>query len=913
MKKLILRLFVFTILGVAGYFAYQYYSFEDQEVWQLIPEDAFAIIEVDDASVEWADIEKSALGKLTNKLDFSESTSKELERINSILKPEGYSVQELLANKKLTFSMHQKLDGSYATLIYLPVLREDLTLLNTINKDYKSNSEACKTIRFEDKWYMGYSQGDYTVYAYNYNSIIIFSSSQEVIKKAIIRTTKLDNKAELLENKRFHEEFEADNSKITLYLKMGVFFKGLKPYFKEETHALLEALSRFEDNAFLDVSLDESSLELSGFSHSTDDQMSYLSSFEEQKADRLFLQNYIPLRSVLVNFWHLNKGSEFELNLTNYWENVNSEMTNDRKELSSNFDIQIAQLNQHIKGQVAYALLSNNVADLDKILLVQIDNMEEVQALLNEFAYKMSSSDVVKKTYHGDEIVRLELFDFPAIMLGEYYTGFDNSYFCVKDGFLMVSNEEESLQAYLDDLAGGRVWNRSLQRTVFVDERMVSSNFGYFADLPKLKAFFKKNLSDKGREYYKEYEYQINQLEDVLVQISADSPGKFYTDVVVEFGVGDVQNEDEDIIQEVVTNTEYKELFSIGMDTSILTKPVLVKNYKTKTLDILIQTSDYKLHNVSQKGEVLWSRQLDTIMLPEAFEMDFYTNGKLQYLFATKKSVYLLDRLGNPVEGFPFGLPDGNDIETVSLFDYDNNRKYRILASDGSGLLFLFNKEGKSLGGWSPLEVGSSLVQAARHLRVRGKDFILAVEEEGKVNLFNRRGEKAAGFPIDLGEKVVGQVHVDLGKSLSTSFIKVLSQSGKITSINLMGASSEDEFWMEGEKPSLIVESGGDDFVLRNEAGGKDLFFKSDRHDLHDRDVQGQNAQFYTFNGERMLVFSGGKESKLEMIVNQSNVAPEGLLSDYEVGVLYSKRKNIFQVYMVHGKQLQLVQFDGIR
>ncbi len=908
MKKTIISLALVTTFALAGYFAYQYYSFGNQNIWKLIPEDAFAIIEIDDISKEWTTIENSPLAKMTTSLPFSKGTTAELERISDVLKKEGFNINDLLAGKRLTFSMHQKDDGSYATLIYLPVERADISCLKEINKDYKSNSNACKTSSYNGRWYMGYSQGDYTVYAYDYNASVIFSSSEELIKKAIARTNKIDTEVDILENKRYHETNEANTSKISLYLKTGVFLKGLKPYFTEESHALIEALGRFEDNAFLDVSIDEAGLSLNGFSHSSDNKKSYLSNFENQEANRFFLENYIPLRATLVNFWHITDGSQFEYKLSKYWESNNSKYTKERKDLVSNFDIQLTQLNQQIQGQVAYLQLKNQVADLDEIALIHVNDAEEVKTILEDIAYKMSSSEVTKETYEGNEIIELELYDFPALMLGEYYTGFDKTYFCLKDDYLIMSNENHVVKAYLDDLKKGSVWKRSLSKTVYVEENMIESNFGLYLDIPQTKNFFKENLSPLGKSYYEEYESQINQVEKVLLQISTGENGQFYTALSLETGNNNTENDDEEIIAEIITSHEYKELLNIELDTTIITKPILVKNYKTKTLDVLVQTADFKLYNISRKGDIIWSLQLDTTLIQKAFEVDYYTNGKLQYLLTTHKQVYLIDRLGNIVEGYPFALPNKEAIETISLFDYDANRKYRILLSDAQGQLYLFDKTGKNLAGWNPLKLNAPLVEAPKHIRVRGRDFIIAIEKSGIINIVNRRGEKVSGFPIALKESVTGNIHVEVNNSMGTSIIKVLTNSGKVMSVNLMGKYSEDEFWMKGEAPSLLSESGGSNYLLRNELTGKELFFTSDRLELHSQDIDNSIAQYYTFNDRDVLVISGEKTSDFKMIVDKVNIAPEGLSSEQEVGILYSKRKNIFQIYMVSGKTMQLIQ-----
>ena len=58
----------------------------------------------------------------------------------------------------------------------------------------------------------------------------------------------------------------------------------------------------------------------------------------------------------------------------------------------------------------------------------------------------------------------------------------------------------------------------------------------------------------------------------------------------------------------------------------------------------------------SSKGNILWKRQLGGIILDNINQIDFYKNKKIQYVFNTEDSLYIIDRLGQNVEDFPPSL-----------------------------------------------------------------------------------------------------------------------------------------------------------------------------------------------------------------------------------------------------------------
>ena len=106
-----------------------------------------------------------------------------------------------------------------------------------------------------------------------------------------------------------------------------------------------------------------------------------------------------------------------------------------------------------------------------------------------------------------------------------------------------------------------------------------------------------------------------------------------------------------------------------------------------------------------------------------------YKNQKLQYLFATKNKVYCIDRKGNDVENYPYSVKHGEgEINTLSVIDYDGSKNYRVLVSKTDGTVVLYDITGADLEGWNPKKFDTKLSQPGKHVRVRGKDFILIAE-----------------------------------------------------------------------------------------------------------------------------------------------------------------------------------------
>ena len=73
-------------------------------------------------------------------------------------------------------------------------------------------------------------------------------------------------------------------------------------------------------------------------------------------------------------------------------------------------------------------------------------------------------------------------------------------------------------------------------------------------------------------------------------------------------------------------------------------------------------------------------------------QVDLYKNGRFQMVFSTENRVYVLDIIGKDVGPFPLKFKD-KITQAVSVFDYDKNRNYRFLVTQGQSLLMYDGKE----------------------------------------------------------------------------------------------------------------------------------------------------------------------------------------------------------------------------
>jgi hypothetical protein len=159
-------------------------------------------------------------------------------------------------------------------------------------------------------------------------------------------------------------------------------------------------------------------------------------------------------------------------------------------------------------------------------------------------------------------------------------------------------------------------------------------------------------------------------------------------------------------------------------------------------LEIMVQDNSFQLHQLSSEGKINWSFNVGEAIISEVSQVDVLGNGKYQYLFNSKQKLFLVDREGKNVEGFPVEFP-AEATAGVNVFDYDNNRNYRCFVPLGDGKVVVYDKNGKLVEGWNFLGTESEVTTPVQHFRIKGKDYIVFKDKQ-TIYIQNRRGEDIA-------------------------------------------------------------------------------------------------------------------------------------------------------------------------
>jgi hypothetical protein len=197
-----------------------------------------------------------------------------------------------------------------------------------------------------------------------------------------------------------------------------------------------------------------------------------------------------------------------------------------------------------------------------------------------------------------------------------------------------------------------------------------------------------------------------------------------------------------------VVKEEIRQIAAIKLNADIATIPVLLKSHLRNQMEIVVQDEKNVLHLYSTSGKLIWKKQLEGRILGKIEQVDLFKNGNLQMAFSTQNSLQIIDRTGKTVKPFPLEFKD-EITQPLAVLDYDNNRNYRFVITQGAEIIML-DRKGKTVTGFNFKKAASEILQSPKHIRIKNKDYIVIPETGGKLHILSRQGNSR----ISVKEKI---------------------------------------------------------------------------------------------------------------------------------------------------------------
>lgn len=814
------------ILLVLGILLFTQCSPKDLETSSLlvfVPENASIVLKINDFKTLATVLEQNDLLQKIQKLDASVKLSKSVSALRYVA-PQQESLLSFVTD-------------SLQVTDFIFVSNDTTTYLDLSN----ITDKTIETLQFE-----GYAITKYTVEGISFYTGT--GGNKEVLSSSL---NELKNLLTTLSDKTYNAKLNEFYS-LSDKTKLGHLWIDLNKsdlFWQYMIHTTQNHFpSSFADWLFLDISLDNEGLSLSGISTVQEDTKNYLNLFSNTK----------PLANATFSMVPKDANSFSSYTFDNY------------RTFSANQSIYLEQKSTADSLFNTVEEFGTAFMNDQQIVLLKTYGTDE----LTDYLKQIRSNTI---DFQGNEIWELNETRFIADRLRSHIPDFKSNYACILENTLVFAGDQGSLEQVITAFKSE---NTITETALFKDLQQIvthESTLLCAANALGLEGMLERNGFNAMAK-----EVNAINFSDYLFgsQIVADE-GFFHTSYFIKKRGG------------VTTNHPISPVFKIPFESNLALGPQFVLNHRTKKGELIVQDVDNVLYLLSTEGNILWKKQLESAVQGRIHQVDLFKNGNLQLAFTTGNQFLVLDRNGKTVAPFTFDFPQGN-LNPLAVFDYDGKKDYRFVVTQNNSV-YMYNNQGKIVNGFKYTKAGANIMETPQHFRINRKDYLVFKLADNTLKIVNRVGKER----IPVKEKIAFSANPVV---LFENKITVSATDGTLYQINPNGSVTKkslglnNDHGMDATSKTLAIIN--DNILsIRGKKTSLDLgvyskpsiFYIGDKIYVSVTDIQNQKSYLFDSQSEPIPGFPIFGVSTVDMFNMDGDKKPELVIKDQENSLVVYK------------------------
>lgn len=811
MKKLLVGLVVLiALLGGGGIY---WYTLQKPNVvsepTDAIPTDAVLVVNYPDINTLWDTFEEQ---------DYYESVFpiEELNRffsrnllLDSIIRYDP-DLKKLLGTSTVWSSYHLSNSDSLSVLHVIQPSKNDIQLLSRLNGAIgKAGIVSAIKLGEREGFRLVVAEPYFSMYITLANGLILAASSESLLNASIAQLSKANG---LIDDETFASASKAagKNVEANVFINYGSMPDYLKRILKPTVLYSEEEVSEFASWTELDVSLKKNGITLNGFTYTTDSLEQFSGLFLNQDPQPIDFPDKLPSNTASFVFYGIDDLISFSADYRNLLsskgrlrpleaslDSINNKYGIDLEQnilawMGNSYGVCITEPRTTSFAEQTYWVFEARSSGLAKKLLFD----------LGKTLAEKNGEDVFSSSANGIEIGQLQLKGILSEIFGDGYEDFSDPYFMVLEDFVVFASTEASLTEYLQFIQADRTLAKELAFSRFIQDLSSSYNIFTYHHLGRSKNVLNSYLNRNATEVLEKNQKVVQEFEAIGTQITTTGQS-FYSNVFLKYNP--------------LWKESVESFWKAQLDAEPQIKPVFVKNHLSDETEVLVQDQNNQLYLFNLVGQELFKRELPEPIESEPKQVDAFKNGKLQFIFNTKNYIYLIDRNGNDVDGFPVELDSPAETE-LSVIEYDGKRNYRLLITCKNKKIYNYEISGKRTNGWRHNKASDPTIHPFQHLLVRGKDYLITGESNGKIHLLDRRGKNR----VRVKERVTPSKnnHLQTFRSSESAFtgVYITDEEGLIHRISLDGDVQSMDLGKFSQEHHFILADlnadGGPEFIF---------------------------------------------------------------------------------------------------
>jgi hypothetical protein len=891
---------IFISAGIFGYLYYQKLKVPTAAAINAIPTNASLVIQIKKANKVWQSLqENNLIWKDLIATPYFAQLNNYAIWLDSLVNEHG-GLEDALENSSLFISYHEtdSLNSGFLFSLSTPPDVEEKYLDEIVKTSVGPSNYFSQRINGGSIIYETKNKTDNKVFSYAIKKgVFVASFNPKILDLAI---EQLNANTSLLNNLDFDRVYKTINteSEINLIYNYKSTFKALSPLLNDSASARFRHLENYAEWSALDLKSKVNSINLNGLTVCNEKSNNFLHLFKDQSPKKFGVHNVMPVNTasfLLYNF------SNFKTYINGYYDYLKKNQIAQKNPIGFDANPYLQQVlgneiaafvtekNSEVNNNNENAFLIvkpfalNSAKSVlnkisDKVNLtskkteedgsIKLDNNEEEISLtpneLSETENK-EETDTLKLTEESIksiEIRKISLKGSWEALLGADFGLVTENYFAVIDEYVVFGNSADALNEIVNSYQNKNTLANSENYKVFSESLSNNASIFIYSNFPRSEFLYSSRLGTNTLKTLEPYRDLLQKFEGIGIQFSANK-GLFYTNIFIKHNP--------------VYKKETNSLWEVSLEAPVAIKPKVVNNHINQSKEIIVQDANGTLYLIDNKGQIIWKKKLEEIILSEITQIDKFKNNKLQYVFNTRNYIYLIDRNGDFCEGFPVKLkyPATN---TMSVFDYEKTRDYRFMIACDNRRVYNYDSNGENVMGWEFTLMKNQVIHPVQHFIIDGKDYIIAIDKSGEIRLVDRKGKSILDFNQRVPVAQNAEIFIDKGKELSSSYLIASDSLGRVLKFRFNDRLDIIEIKGAGKNHFFDYKDINDDdkrdyiFADANEL----YIFDQDQNEMISfkaKSTISAKPQFYLFpNGESKIGLVSNKANQIYLVNNKGQL-----------------------------------------
>ncbi len=733
---------------------------KEQYPWELLPDTPDMVLETNSLEILYKKLEAdNGIWKSVTKAEAFKRLQQNISTLDSKLKRDKKAHDAFFFNNMLAGFYG---DSSHIETIIVVAIAQNpnLNKLTKLLTQSFENTEVRQAQKAGFQVLILTNQKDNNRYFLGFAGDMMIASASEKLLTEGLKTYK-NKPADHFSNKpAFIKLHNTAGKKINtrLYFNGGGLKNLLKPFINSSTSEALSKAGLLVHWTEADLFIKPHDVVLNGLSTGDSSSISYQKLLRQKPQHQNYI-NILPSNTTLLIYQGF---TDFSL-----W---NDELS------SNNAIIDLKAFSKLIGPEVGFVSTARNTKEFISKSFVFLRFNDEVKArsLLKKAAAASGKTDV--KTYSGYQINKLKKGNLFSEILGTLYNAVTENYYVIIDDYAVFGNSTYGLTEWLRYYESGKTLDLSTTFKPFANKLTETSNVTIYCKIRDFAEVATRFTNEQTSHNLRQNNAAIKDFEGMLFQMSSQPPF-IYTNLFIKQGIA-LKGYHQ------YSENNNAELWKIKLEDDITGKPYPVKDHTTDKYNIIVFDKSSNVYLIGNTGKILWKKQITGLPQSDVFQVDYYKNGKIQYLFNTAERLYLIDKNGNFVKGYPINISP-SITNGLSIFDYNRKKDYRLIMAQSDKRIYNYNLKGNKTKGWDNFKMPDIVVKPIQRLIAGHKDYIIVSDIKENIRIVNRRGKQRIHIKGNLNKAVNSDFYVN--KTNSKGILVTTNKEGKFVYITSSG------------------------------------------------------------------------------------------------------------------------------